>query len=161
MGGRERLKGEMRTGEVSSANQEAEHQETNSITAIISIMSIKRIYLDITEFFFLFYSYTCDIWKFLVQGFNQSYSWGLRHSHSDTRSEPPLWPNAEGCGNGPLTHWARPGLNLYPHRGNIGSLTCWAQWELPECILAWFLGPGCPSSYTDPSPSLIVCARHH
>ena len=85
----------------------------------IFIFKLLHIYLYIysyTYFFFLFFnSCTCGTWKFLGQGWNQSCSWGLCHSHSHTRS---------------LTYWARPGieptssqrqywvLNLLIHNGN-------------------------------------------
>ena len=52
---------------------------------------------------FSFYGHIHDIWKFLGQGSNWSCSCVLCHSHSNTRSEPHLWPTP-----GYLTHWARP-----------------------------------------------------
>ena len=84
-------------------------------------------------FWFPFYSRAYGIWKFLGQGLNWSCSCGLYHSN--TRSEPHLWPVLQLCGNaGCLTHWARPGVKPTPsqrqcqilslshwsHKGNLG-----------------------------------------
>ena len=41
---------------------------------------------------FLFFSHTCSIWKFLDQWSNHYCIWGLCYIHSNTRSEPHLWP---------------------------------------------------------------------
>ena len=43
---------------------------------------LSRVY-----YFFSFYGHTCSIWKFLGQGSNQSCSFRLHHSHSNTRSK--------------------------------------------------------------------------
>ena len=46
---------------------------------------------SILFYFILSYcSHTCSIWKFLGQGLNWSCSFGLYHSHSNTRSTPQL-----------------------------------------------------------------------
>ena len=73
----------------------------------------------------------CGIWKFPGEGSNQSCSWGLCHSHGNTRSKMHLWPTLQLPANPwSLTHWLRPGmepesswtlswvLNALSHNGN-------------------------------------------
>ena len=41
----------------------------------------------------------------------------------------------QSCSNARcLSHWARPGVELHPHRDNIMSLTCWATTGTPSCF---------------------------
>ena len=48
------------------------------------------------DFFFLsFQGHTCDIWRFPGQGSNGAVAAGLHHSHSNSGSEPSLWPTLQ------------------------------------------------------------------
>ena len=83
--------------------------------------------------FFLLSFYGCPhvMCKFPGQGWNQSCSGGLCHSHRNA---------------GSLTHWTRPGIEQVrdgtriPCRDNARSLTCWATMGTPRgSLMNWKL----------------------
>ena len=74
--------------------------------------------------FFSFHSCTCSTWKFPSQWWNQSYICNLHYSSRKCHT---------------LTHWARPGMELHPHRDNTVSLTHWATTGTPLFLLLVFI----------------------
>lgn len=91
-------------------------------------------------FFFLFYSCTCNIRKFLGWGGTGAAATGLCHIHSNTRFEMNLQPTPHLCSNtGSFIHWGQ-GLCLNPHELYVRFFTHWAimgtpGWKLNEIIL--------------------------
>ena len=122
-------------------------QLPDSLTQALSLESALHLHSDPSclqsdSLFFFFLNHTCGIWTFLAWA--RSGIWaaavGLRHSHSNTGSEPHLQPTAytEACSNSrSLTHWVRPRieptssqtlcwiLNLLSHSGNS-----WKQFKI-------------------------------
>ena len=84
-------------------------------------------------FFWSFYSHTCGTWKFPGQEFNGSCSWGLHHSHGNTRSEPNLGASLQLVAlPDPQPTERGQGSNLHLHRDHVRSLTHWATMGTPN-----------------------------
>ena len=101
------------------------HSSKDAISLIAELPGNSSI---LFHFLFSFYNCTCAIWKFPGYGLNQSYSWGLYHSHDNTRSELNLWPTLQLAAM--LDEWGQ-GSNLHPHRDYVGFLIHWATTGTP------------------------------
>ena len=62
---------------------------------------------------------------------------GLYHSHSNARSEPPLWPTTAHGNTGSLTHWEGPGIETTSSWILAGFITAEPQWELLIIRFKW------------------------
>ena len=91
--------------------------------------TIYKIYLFLTfNFFFTATSKACGSSR--NKGQIGAAAASLHHSHSNTRSEPHLWPTLQAYGNGSAgsltAEWGRR-LNLQPYRYHAVFLTHWAM----------------------------------
>ena len=102
--------------------------------------------------FFSFYSCTHGIWKFPTQGSNWSCSCWPTPQPWQHWIQAISATHAAACSNtGSLIHGARPGVDLRPHRHNVGSLTHRATAGTPPISVT------CDTTY---SFSLILRGHH-
>ena len=83
-----------------------------------------QAYFPLFTFFFLFRATPMAYWISQARGHIRATEASLYHSHSNTRSEPHLWPTLSNAGS--LTHWVRPRIKLSSWWMLVRCLTCWA-----------------------------------
>ena len=84
-----------------------------------------------SNFFFFFYNFRATLSAYgssQARGPIRATSAGLCHSHSNTRSEPHLWPTPQPQQSG---IWATPATHTTAH-GNAKSLTPWSNLKLMD-----------------------------
>ena len=96
----------------------------SELTRVTIGILVIAVWLVTVLFYFIFYFILfCPFFRApAAYGGSQAKNWigavatGLRQSHSNTRSEPRLWPTLQCMATlDPDTHWARPGSNPQPH----------------------------------------------
>lgn len=77
---------------------------------ILKLAMLIRSLFQVSNFFFSFYTYTCGIWNFPVQGSNLSCSSGLHHGHGNSRPEAHLYPMLQLAATLGFNPLKRPGI---------------------------------------------------
>ena len=97
---------------------------------------------SLTGFFFFFSSLGPypQLWKFQARGRIGAAAASLHHSHSNAKSELPLWPYTTAHSNTTsLTHWGRPGMERTSSWIQVVFFSAASQQELPFTGFFFFL----------------------